>query len=142
MKSVQINEDIRKALLAFQQDSGMNQEEICARIGISRTTWCAWVNRNNNNDYSYNAIKPKNWSKIFPFIQNYLPPEYIFADGARISASGGSVAMISNRGGIHLNGTQDGQIGKMTKNMLDEIMANQDLDDKAKLAMIKLLSKE
>lgn len=76
MKSQKITKDIHDALLSLIKESGKNQEDLCKEIGVCRATWCAWVNQNNNNNYTFSSIKPKNWTKLYPYIKKYLPASF------------------------------------------------------------------
>lgn len=125
MKSQTITEEIKKAIWNWYQNEKLTQPQIAEMLGIKQASVNAWLNGDAK------TIRPKNWTKLYPYIKKYLPSQCI---------SVGSSSPIVN--GSHAIGINNGTITQSCMDsVIDKIIADDELSDAEKVKFIKVLKK-
>lgn len=124
MKSQPLTDDVRKAIWNWYQTEKLTQIKIGKLLGIHNSAVNAWLNG------TAKTIRPRNWQKLYPLIQKYLP--------ANFNTTNGESSQIVN--GHHAVGINNGTI---TQNCLDtvfdKILASEKLSDEEKVKVLKVL---
>ncbi len=126
-RDITITPEIREALLKLYRDIP-NQEDICKTLGVSRATWCAWVNKTQRV-----KMRVKNWRKLVPYIQRYLPARMVVGDNSTVINGDVLNSRIGNLVGAGLPVEQ-------FKRQLQDAIMDSDLEPSAKSRVYKIVN--